>query len=314
MKRAVAIILSVITLVLLVASCNKNTDVPDGMEACTNNSFYTMFMPEGWKKIETGTDATLIQAVSKNGLTNVSANALYWQITAPDIDGEEAKDRNERLFNAFFDKYQSQLTGEYDQLGNGENKDISVSLKEENGLKKVEIELITENGTIKKSYQYKENGERYELYNENGEGQALNDGYIVFTVNTVEDKEVVILSKIYYYGVEYKLVGTGQSYVGYKKKAGIASELDVLSKKDLTVKDSPAREYVYTLKYADLYYKYYTTVIIHDDFYYVITFTFPERVSEKNDEIVTTREYDDGEYTEEMEKVVTNFIPKTPGK
>jgi hypothetical protein len=46
------------------------------------------------------------------------------------------------------------------------------------------------------------------------------------------------------------------------------------------------------------------------DFYYVVTFTFPERVSEKNGEIVKTGEYDDGEYKDEMEKVVTNFIPK----
>ena len=311
MKRALAIILSVITLVLLVASCKKNTSVPDGMEACTDNEFYTMFMPEGWKRIETGTDATLIQAVTKNGFSNVSANALYWQITAPDIDGEEPNTRNERLFNAYFEKYKSQLTGEYDQLGNGASKDIILSFKEENSVKKVEIELVTENGNIKKTYSYKENGERYELYNENGEGQALNDGYISIKKTMVEENEVVTLEKIYYYGVEYTLASTGNdSYAGYKNKAGIASEFEVLSTRDLTVKDHAAKEYVYTLKYGDLYYKYYTTVILGDKFYYVITFTFPERVSEKGDQIITTREYDDGEYKDVMSDVVTNFIPK----
>lgn len=303
MKRAVAIILSVITLVLLVASCKKNTSVPDGMEACTDNEFYTMFMPEGWKRIDTGTDATLVQLVTKNGFSNVSVNALYWQITAPDIDGEEPSARNERLFNAYFEKYKSQLTGEYDQLGDGQNKSVDLLINGD----KLTVKLVTENGVIENTYKFAKKDLRLELYNVDGV-TVVNDGYVAVSDN--EDGTYNI-ERLYYYGVDYKLVKADEGkYEGFKKAEGIAREFTLLTTKDLTVKDNPAKEYVYTLKYGDLYYKYYTTVIMTEDFYYVVTFTFPERVSEKNGEIVKTGEYDDGEYKDEMEKVVTNFIPK----
>lgn len=303
MKRAVAIILSVITLVLLVASCKKNTSVPDGMEACTDNEFYTMFMPEGWKRIDTGTDATLVQLVTKNGFSNVSVNALYWQITAPDIDGEEPEARNERLFNAYFEKYKSQLTGEYDQLGDGQNKSVDLLINGD----KLTVKLATENGVIENTYKFAKKDLKLELYNVDGV-TVVNDGYVAVSDN---ENGTYNIERLYYYGVDYKLVKTAEaSYEGYKKAEGIATEFTPLTTKDLNVKDNPAKEYVYTLKYGDLYYKYYTTVIMTEDFYYVVTFTFPERVSEKNGEIVKTGEYDDGEYKDEMEKVVTNFIPK----
>lgn len=305
MKRALAIILSVITLALLLVSCNKNTSVPDGMEACTDNTFYTMFMPEGWKRIETGSDATLIQLVTKNGLSNVTANALYWQITAEDIENEEPEARNERLFNAYFDKYKSQLTGEYDQLADGQNKNATLTVDNEKG--ELSISVYTENGEIKNTYKFTKNGLKLTL-STGAEGTDLNDGYVNVTEN--EDGTYDITS-LYFYGVEYKLVkSSDNTYAGYKKADGIVSEFTVLRAKDLTVKDKAAKEYVYTLKYGDLYYKYYTTVVLGDNFYYVITFTFPERVSERNGEIIKTGEYDDGDYTDEMEKVVTNFIPK----
>lgn len=303
MKRALAIILSVITIVILVASCNKNTDIPDGMESCTDNDFYTMFMPQGWKKIGTGTDATLIQEVNKGGFTNVSANALYWQITAPDIDGEEPSARNERLFNAYFEKYKSQLIGEYDQLGNGQNKSVDLIINED----KLTVKLVTGNGIVENTYKFQKNGLRLELYKEGNEQAPTNDGYV--TVSHNEDG-TYNAEKLYYYGVEYELKKANDIYEGYKRIGGIASEFEVLSTRDLTVKDHAAKEYVYTLKYGDLYYKYYTTVILGDRFYYVITFTFPERVSEKGEQIITTREYDDGEYKDVMSDVVTNFIPK----
>lgn len=228
MKRFIAISISVIFLVLALASCGKDTDVPKGMKICEENDFYTMFVPESWEVIETNSDFGLAQATSKTivgttgDLSNVTVNSVYYLISDKGVEGETNEERNNRLFDDYFNKLKSQLTGEFDQVGDGSDAN-------------------TNNGLFK--------------------------------------------------------------------------EFSASEPRDFTLGESSAREYVYTAKYGDLYYKYYTNVIIHEQNYYVITFNFPQNVRQEGGEIVkdTSIEdvsFNDSQYKEDMQSIVDNFIPK----
>ncbi len=227
MKRFIAIAFSVIFMALALASCGKDTDVPKGMQIAEENKYYIMYVPESWEVIETGTDFGFAQATNKTiigagGLSDVTVNSIYWLISDKGQEGETAEQRDNRLFEAYFNKLKSQMTGEFDQLGDGSG--------------------ATQGG--------------------------------VFT--------------------EFAVVG---------------------EPRDFKLENDSAREYIYTAKNGDLYYKYYTTVILHGQNYYVITFTFPQNVRQENGEFVkdTSIEdvtFNDSQYTEDMEKVVNNFIPK----
>lgn len=308
MKRTIAIVISVIFIALALVSCKKNTDVPEGMYLATDNTFYTMFLPEGWEKIETGTDVTLGQATTgKDKLNNVTVNALYWTITAEEIDGESDEDRANRLFDEYYNRYKSQLTGEYDQLVDGtilKKITIAVIDKENDTEDQVKIKV----GEVTKIYSFKINGDKMELYDSEGNILSDLDGYI-----TLKDGKPTMA---YYYGTEYKINSDeegneGGVYTGKEKAEGLFEDFKEIGEpSDLTVNGSQAREYVYTAKYGDLQYKYYTTVIIHGDFYYVITFTFPEIVQKDGDSLNKTGTFEDSDYSDDMEKVVTNFRPK----
>lgn len=307
MKKIIAIIFSVALIALTLVSCNKETDVPEGMFLGTDNDFYTMFLPEGWEKIETGTDVTFAQAVSDDKLTNVTVNALYWTISSEDVDGETDEEKEERLFNEYYERYKGQLTGEYDQLGDGA-KTISVTVTDKEA--EADDKVIIKVGETEKTYSFKINGSKMELYDASGSNVSDLDGYI-----TLNDS---IPSTVYYYGVEYtfdsqETSGESVVYTGKQKAEGLFTDFKEIGEpRVLKVGDSPAKEYVYTAKYGDLYYKYYTTVIINDEFnfYYVITFTFPEIVEQNGDSINKKGTFEDSSYAEDMEKVVTNFIPK----
>ena len=228
MKRFLAIAVSVIFIVLALVSCGKDTDVPKGMMICKKNDFYTMFVPEdGWEVIETGSDFGLAQAKSKTivgtggDLSNVTVNSVYYLIDDKGVEGETPEEKNNRLFSAYFDKLKQQLTGEFDQIGDGTSN----------------------------------------------EGQK-----------------------------------------------GLFTDFELGATKDFKVGENNAREYIYTAKYGDLYYKYYTTVILKTN-YYVITFNFPQNVRQENGEIVkdTSIEdvtFNDSQYEDDMESIVNNFIPK----
>ena len=118
-KRVLAIVFSILMLVICFASCGKNTDVPKGMKLAVadgekENPTYTMYVPEEWEVIPTGSNATLAQAKDKflNSpiLSQVTVNATVWG-----IDNSVAGD-NDKAFKKYFEDYQTDMKATFDEF------------------------------------------------------------------------------------------------------------------------------------------------------------------------------------------------------
>lgn len=50
MKKIIALLLAIVSLVLILASCGKNSDIPDGMKRASDTRIvdYELFVPESW--------------------------------------------------------------------------------------------------------------------------------------------------------------------------------------------------------------------------------------------------------------------------
>lgn len=194
--------------------CGKETDVPDGMKLASNeeNKFYTMYVPEDWYVIETGSNVTLAQAQSKQmggttSLEPVTVNAMIFGISDPELIGSDNIDKS---CAEYYKTYQEQMAGTFKEFYNLTNLDEAHASP------------------------YRED----------------------------------------------------------------------------------ARAYSFVALYNNIYYKYYMTVIVRGQTYYVITFNFPQNnvEADKDGKLIKTEyekaEFDDGDYNDEIKDVVSSFKAK----
>lgn len=107
-KRVISVIFAVVILSLVLVSCGNKSDAPKGMKLASDesNGFYTMYVPENWVIIETGSNVTFAQAQKKelrtDKLAPATVNAMFWQ-------KDQNYETNEQAYEAFFQEYNSQM-------------------------------------------------------------------------------------------------------------------------------------------------------------------------------------------------------------
>ena len=212
MKKKIAIVIfAVIILSMTLVACGNNGEVPKGMKVASDksNGFYTMYVPENWLVIETGSNVTLAQAQEKelntNKLAAVTVNSMFWQ-----MDAETVKKATEEKYSSFFATYAEQIKDTF-----GESN-----------------------------------------FHPQGEPTASS----------------------YYEG---------------------------------------AQQYTYIARKDNIYYEYIVTIIVHNQMYYAITFTFPQSnlVVDKDGNLTPTESYDKADfdyiknYNDAVSDIVSNFKP-----
>ncbi len=136
-KRVLLVVLSVVILAMSLVACGKTSDIPKGMKVASekNNAFYTMYVPEDWQIIETNSNVTLAQAkdniLGTTELKAVTVNAMFWGIDSS-LLGEEKK---EDAYKAFYEKYQSDMKGTFEEFYNLTNLEEAHSSKYREGAK-----------------------------------------------------------------------------------------------------------------------------------------------------------------------------------
>ncbi len=120
-KKIILSVLAVLLLILPLASCGKEGDVPKGMKTASKTEFYTMYVPEDWYVVETNSDVTLAQSKSNvlgtTELEPVTVNAMFWSIDQA-LWGKDSEAQAE-----FYKKYQEDMKGTFSDFTHIETKE-----------------------------------------------------------------------------------------------------------------------------------------------------------------------------------------------
>lgn len=117
MKRIIALILCVFSLSLVLVACGDDDGAPKGMKRVKEDSkMYTLYVPEEWTEIPTGSDMALVQAQASSvtGNSNLqpeTVNAMAWPISESILKNTEytPEEKIAKAYEAYLDDYKSQL-------------------------------------------------------------------------------------------------------------------------------------------------------------------------------------------------------------
>lgn len=116
-------VLATVLLIIPLASCGRDTDVPKGMKKASSTEFYTMFVPENWYVVETNSDVTLAQAktdvLGTTELEPVTVNAMFWSVDQAFWGEDKASEAQAE----FYKKYGDDMKGTFAEFVHIETKE-----------------------------------------------------------------------------------------------------------------------------------------------------------------------------------------------